>query len=113
MVGGKVIESVVLPDKVWVDVRDTNHPKDTCAIYVERNEDSEAISIGDSLWWQGGCSYWTPKENDVAECGHREHVTCSAVAHVDYNIQIPRLSSSGVSRPEGHDILDQEVICET
>lgn len=110
MVGGKVIEIVTLERKVWVSVRDVNHPKDTCAVYVERNKDSEAIEIGDSVWWQAGFAYWTPSANSAAECAHREHVTCERVGGVDYDIAIPRVSYSGVGYPEGHDVLDQDVL---
>ena len=106
MVGGKVIEVVSQDGRLWVNVRDINYPKATCAIYVERNETSERIKPGDSLWWQGGVAMWTPQEYASVGCQHREHIDCTGRAGVDYDIQIPRLSYSGVDRPEGHDIFD-------
>jgi hypothetical protein len=60
MSGGKVIHTVVMRDRVWVGT-DDGHEK--CATYVERNAKSRTISEGDSLWWQGGRAYWTPKEH--------------------------------------------------
>lgn len=103
MVGGLVIETVAAADRVWVNVRDTRHPKDTCAIYVERNADAERIAPGDSLWWQSGFAMWTPAANVTDDHGQLR-------AGVDYDIQIPRLSYSGVGRPEGHDVLDHEEV---
>jgi hypothetical protein len=57
-VGGKVVETIVLPDKVWVNTSDHG---DLCAIYVERTAEARSIDIGDSLWWQGRYAYWTPR----------------------------------------------------
>jgi hypothetical protein len=110
MVGGKVIETVLQAGRVWVNVCDRVHPKDTCAIYVERNANSEAIQMGDSLWWQGGVAYWTPQEYTAVGCQHREHTDCTGHVGTDYDIQIPRLSYSGVGRPEGHDVFDHDLI---
>lgn len=84
MVGGKVIETIIVDDRVWVNVRDRTYPKETCAIYVERNPVSEAISEGDSLWWQGRLAFWTPVGANFSD------------------LEIPRRSYSGVARPEGH-----------
>lgn len=78
MVGGIVIEVVWLEDKVFVDCQDTRY-KDTCAIYIERNEDSEQIEVGDRIWWQGGFAMWTP-----ADCSRVE-------------VRIPRRGFSGVT----------------
>jgi hypothetical protein len=94
MVGGKVIETIILNDEVWVNARDNYPPRkpDECAIYVERNSDSERIAVGDSIWWQGGWAMWTPASREFADR------------------KIPRASYSGVGRPEGHDVLDHEEI---
>ena len=94
MVGGRVIETIVLPEKVWVNVRDGEPRKsknNECAIYVEKNAKSHCISEGDSLWWQGGFAMWTPahkRDQKGGKCG------------VDYDIEIPRRGYSGVNRPE-------------
>ena len=63
MVGGIVIEVVWrdADDTVFVDCRDTRY-RDTCAIRVERNADSERIEVGDRAWWQGGFAFWTPAD---------------------------------------------------
>jgi hypothetical protein len=111
MVGGKVIETITLEDRVWVNVKDTHPPqKNTCAVYIERNINSEQIAVGDSLWWQSDKAFWTPAANSAEACNHREHITCEQKCGVDYDIAIPRLSYSGVNRPEGHDVLEQDLI---
>jgi hypothetical protein len=64
-VGGTVIEVLETEQSFWVNTIDG---KEECAIYVVKNENSEKIKIGDSLWWQGGCAYWTAKpsgEEDI------------------------------------------------
>jgi len=110
MVGGTVIEVVPEAGRVWLNVRDIYHPNDTCAVYVERNPQSVLITPGDALWWQGGFCYWTPQANRAEGCEHREHATCLQKAGVDYDIPVPRVSYSGVGRPEGHDIFDHDTI---
>lgn len=94
MVGGIVIEVAEVrdrPDVLFVDCRETN-PKyrDTCAIYVEKNETSMCIEPGDSLWWQGRWAMWTPQANRRSEEGK-----CGR----DYDIKIPRVGYSGVQHP--------------
>lgn len=81
MVGGVVIETIVLPDRIWINCRDK---RDTCAIYVERNAKSEAIRVGDKLWWQGREAMWTP---------------ASGVSAGWYDLRIPRIGYSGLPRP--------------
>lgn len=91
MIGGIVTETIVLPDKVWVDcVESQERCNDKCAIYVERNENSLKIKPGDSFWWQSGSAMWTPFENK-GKAGNK--------SHIDYDIRIPRIGFSGVSRP--------------
>lgn len=61
MVGGIVIEVVDSTDgRVYVRCRDTRY-SDECAIYVQDGPEAQAIELGDSLWWQCGIAYWTPK----------------------------------------------------
>lgn len=84
MVGGKVREIVEQENRIWLDVQDVIYPKDFCALYIERNKDSEQIQIGDSVWWQGKFLLWTPKD------GSRE------------DVEIPRLSYSGVGVPDNY-----------
>ena len=73
-VGGKVVETIVLDDRVWVDTGE-------CAIYVERSNEARAISDGDDVWWHGRTAFWTPRNR----------------AFADYPLQ--RIGYSGVSRP--------------
>jgi hypothetical protein len=95
MIGGTVTKTEVLENKVWVDCEE-DQSTSKCAIYVERNNKSEAIKPGDSVWWQGGFAMWTPFENrtngkqngiSILKCG------------VDYDVRIKRIGFSGVARP--------------
>lgn len=96
MVGGKVIEVAEVPGRpevLYVDCADMPsgwRKPDTCAIMVERNQASERIQIGDSLWWQGRSAMWTPQEN----CGKPD-----GRQGVDFDIIIPRVGYSGVKHP--------------
>lgn len=83
MVGGKVIEIIKLEDRIWLNCQDDWPPKhpDQCAIYVKRNADSEAVAVGDGLWWQGGYAMWTPTDRRFVDR------------------KIPRIGFSGVNRP--------------
>lgn len=91
-VGGKVVETIVLPDKVWVNTHDgasgckrMDCKGHTCAIYVERTVESRSISEGDTVWWQGQWAFWTP---------------ANAVFH---ERKLKRIGFSGVSRPASTD----------
>lgn len=93
MVGGTVIETIVLPEKVWVNCDEARSyeaeggwvtiPSRECAIYVERTPESRSISEGDSLWWQGGWAMWTPRNRAFEDR------------------KLKRIGYSGVSRPGG------------
>jgi len=80
MIGGIVTEAVVLADRVWVDCVETCSTS-KCAVYCERNTDSELIRPGDSFWWQSGRCYWTPFDK----------------SRVD--VKINKIGFSGVPRP--------------
>lgn len=84
MVGGIVIEVAWrgADDRVFMDCRSTRY-RDTCAIYVERNADSEQIEVGDRIWWQGGFAFWTPSDESRVE------------------VRIPRRGCSGVTLERG------------
>ena len=89
MVGGTVIETVVLPDKVWVNCQD-KHSTSQCAIYVKNTPKARCISEGDSFWWQSSWAFWTPQF----------YVQGSGKAGKEYDIKLERVGFSGVSRPE-------------
>lgn len=86
MVGGIVIETINKPNKIWVNVKE-RESKQTCAIYIEKNDNAKKVKPGDSLWWQGRFAMWTPSGVNDGKCG------------VDYDIRIPRIGYSGVNRP--------------
>lgn len=86
-VGGRVVEVVpVTAAKVWVNTDDAKppHRPNLCAVYVD--PDGHTIRVGDSLWWQSGVAYWTPKigENFGA-----------------FDIPLKKIGYSGVKRPPG------------
>lgn len=94
MVGGIVVETIVLSDKVWVNCqryseKENKKYSEQCAIYVELTPQARCITEGDIVWWQGETAMWTPR-NDRRE----------TVGRAD--IPIKRIGFSGVKRPEGH-----------
>lgn len=98
MIGGIVLEIIRLPDRLWVNCVEENS-NDKCAIFVERNAQSEQIKVADRLWWQGPWALWTPYDQArKPNCGHKHHYSC-AKAGVEYDIKIPRIGCSGVKRP--------------
>jgi hypothetical protein len=97
MVGGTVIETILVPvqvendpeclsfgmeraARVWINTRETqsNHE---CAIFVADDKVSRSVSVGDSISWHGECAYWTPKN------------------HAFEDMPLKRIGCSGVSRP--------------
>jgi len=58
-VGGKVIKHKIFDDKVYIDTDDDGCK---CAIYVERDVNSEKVKEGDIVWWQSGKAYWTTED---------------------------------------------------
>lgn len=58
-VGGKVINHKIFDESVYIDTDDDGCK---CAIYVERDANSEKVSIGDIVWWQGERAFWTTKD---------------------------------------------------
>jgi hypothetical protein len=93
MVGGTVVETIIVPAqiendvdelrfgmeleaRVWVNVRDRG---DECAVFVADSPAARSISEGDTLWWQGGEVFWTPKSRAFADKPLRR-IGCSGVA---------------------------------
>lgn len=89
MIGGLVLETIILPDRVWVNCGE-RQSSSQCAIYVKRTPESERIMLGDKLWWQGGFAIWTPAT----------HLQGTGKQGKDYEVKIPRIGFSGASRPE-------------
>jgi len=63
-VGGKVIDHKIFDESVYINTSDGSE----CAIYVERDMNSERVSIGDTVWWQGNSAYWTTGDEEIDEC---------------------------------------------
>lgn len=80
-VGGIVVETLVMPGRVWVDTEDAD-AGDRCAIYVEATPEARSISEGDSLWWQGLWAMWTPRSRAF------------------HDLKLPRIGCSGISRAD-------------
>ncbi len=57
-VGGKVIDHKIFDEKVYINTDDGSQ----CAIYVERDANSEKVQSGDIVWWQGDRAFWTTKD---------------------------------------------------
>lgn len=83
MVGGKVIETIALPDRIWVNVIDWDVSQDqTTGIYLQRNRTSERVKPNDSIWWQSDSAYWTPKDRK------------------EQGVKIGRIGPSGTMKPK-------------
>ncbi len=92
MVGGKVIETVVINDRVWINCQEYLETKKkllpyTCAIMVENTPKSRSVSEGDIVWWQGSRAMWTAKDKSGQTIGKPD-------------TQLRRIGFSGVKHPE-------------
>jgi len=92
MIGGIVTKTKVLPDRIWVNCEEENSTS-KCGIYVERNENSERIKPGDTVWWQAGYARWTPYEIR-GKC-----FVEGLKQGRDYEVKIRKIGYSGVSEP--------------
>lgn len=97
MIGGTVIDTLVLADKVWINVQDKAPSTETCAIYVDKEARALCVSEGDMIWWQGGYALWTPKKHRVS-CEESERLGHKCGIH--YEIKLKRRGFSGVGRPK-------------
>lgn len=60
-VGGKVIQVYKeSSDRMWVNTVDTSG--EPCAVFVVPDQNHPEIKLGDTLWWQAGKAYLTPKD---------------------------------------------------
>ena len=55
-VGGKVTEVILEEHRVYIDTDDHG---DKCAIFVDRDSNSEQVKPDDIVWWQGSNAFWT------------------------------------------------------
>lgn len=90
MVGGRVIGVARGKDGTLLHVRGSgSEGNDTCSVRcVERRCDTGravAVSVGDQVWWQGRCVYWTPagveSDGDVKGCGVRWDIAMPKVGY--------------------------------
>jgi hypothetical protein len=101
MIGGTVIETITLEDRVWINCRgERGESSTTCAIFVKKTAKSRSVSEGDAVWWQSGLAMWTPSFNRVKTCTHKHHFSCLKCGK-DYDIKLERVGYSGVARPVG------------
>lgn len=78
-VGGTVIDIVpVSPSKLWVNTMDRGSLHHV-AVYCDPQ--GEPIDVGDSLWWQSGKCYWTPRDRSRQD------------------VPLPKIGYSGVAHP--------------
>lgn len=85
-VGGTVIETVISGDCVWINTKEKPEYRSECAIYVDNTPEARAVSEGDTVWWQGGFAFWTPKNKHGKRVGPVE-------------VKLKRRGASGISRP--------------
>jgi len=58
-VGGKVCDVVRDDVRIWINTDDGSC---NVAIYVERDNNSEQVTKGDVVWWQGRSAFWTTED---------------------------------------------------
>jgi len=74
-VSGNIVQIYEGTDRLWVNTHDHG---DYCAVFIEKTENK--IELGDTLWWQGGKAFWTPKDKSVVEVPINR-IGCSGVNH--------------------------------
>lgn len=89
-VGGTIIDIVeVSPSKWWVntvDKSDLMHGGRTVAVYCDPQ--GEPLTVGDTLWWQGGLCFWTPRTHPDGRSDVRlRKIGYSGVPHPDKPIK--------------------------
>lgn len=83
-VGGNIVDIVeVAADRWWINTlapgSDTRVGR-TVAVYCDPRP--ERPEVGDTLWWQGGCCFWTPADRSRTDVKLKK-IGCSGVAHPD------------------------------
>jgi hypothetical protein len=66
MIGGKVVETIVDGDRVWINCQEFRGGETYntfCAIYVKSTAQARSVSEGDIIWWQGDRAMWTAKNS--------------------------------------------------
>jgi len=63
-IGGVVKEISYANGVVSVDTFDDY---DRCAVDMRQDENSLSIERGDTVWWQSGFCYWTPKSRNRSD----------------------------------------------
>lgn len=97
MIGGIVVETVIVGDRVWINCEE-ERSSSQCAIYVKNTAKARCVSPGDTVWWQGVRALWTPHFNRGKTCDHTHHYSCKRVGK-DYDIELERIGFSGVPKP--------------
>jgi hypothetical protein len=68
MIGGKITEVYRFPDCISIVVKDRPYNVEEFLV-IDLVINNHPLRRGDSLWWQSGNAYWTPKDKsqeDVA-----------------------------------------------
>lgn len=90
MVGGKVIGISVQGDEALVTCEDKYN---VTSVRCKGGRVRE-IRLGDSVWWQCGKVYWTPKEiADEPTCNHAHHYSCRKPG-IEYDIPFRKIGYS-------------------
>jgi hypothetical protein len=92
MIGGKVIETMSIHDRVWINCQEYSELSNElsnrfCGIYVENTPKSRSVSDGDIIWWQGDRAMWTAIDRNGKPIGK-------------YDTILKKIGFSGVNRPK-------------
>lgn len=117
MVGGLVIQIAEVvwdgsprlflncQEQVWSSKEDRRvSTKQTCGIFVEPDDHTPYVELGDMVWWQGGTAFWTPRD--------RSDEALTALALVlgitdPVEVELRKIGGSGVDL----DFLEEEGEC--
>lgn len=86
MNGGKVIETIVLDNRVWLNCQE-EHSENTCAVYVALTASARCVSERDSIRWDQTHCYWTA----------RERIGGRVIGKADFPLRL--IGGAGAARP--------------
>jgi hypothetical protein len=94
MIGGIVIEVCDHPtdQKVYINCKEFGKSTSECAVFVEKDENSANVEVGDTVWWHGKNVFWTPAKN-------REKPCKDLIAGTDYDVKLKKIGYSGAKHP--------------
>lgn len=87
MVGGRIVAIRPKSDRVCITVADKPYGRhEFCGVDIAPTD--YPVKLGDSLWWQSGKCYWTPKGNVPEALKGREDIPIPKIGY-SYSVDRP------------------------